>query len=178
MPKNLAQAHMRLDHLKRKFSKYTDLHRMYTVTVSNYIQKGYAEELRTVVTTSTRVWYLPHHPVSNQNNTGKVRFVFDCAAKCNGVSLNSQLLQGPDLMNSLVGVITRFRQEPVALAADVEAMFHQVKVNEQDPDALRFLWWPEGDMRRQPKCYRMKVHLFGATSSPSCTAYALKRRSV
>ncbi|XP_045198368.2 uncharacterized protein LOC123552694 [Mercenaria mercenaria] len=30
-------------------------------------------------------------------------------------------------------------------------------------------------MSKPPKTYCMQVHLFGATSSPSCTAYALKR---
>ena len=54
-------------------------------------------------------------------------------------------------------------------------MFHQVHVLERDCDALRFLWWPNGDITKQPRCYRMQVHLFGATSSPSCAAYALKR---
>ena len=77
--------------------------------------------------------------------------------------------------NSLVGVVFKFRQEQVALAADIESMFHQVHVLERDCDALRFLWWPNGDITKQPRCYRMQVHLFGATSSPSCAAYALKR---
>ena len=126
-------------------------------------------------TDSKRVWYLPHHPVANANKPGKLRVVFDCTAKYEGISLNSKLLQGPDLNNSLVGVVTRFRQEQVALAADVEAMRHQDRVLEKDCDALRFLWWPNGDTTKQPKCFGMQVHLFGATSSPSCAAYALKR---
>ena len=148
---------------------------MYTTTVSDYVQKGYAKEVTKIETGNNHVWYLPHHPVTNPNKPGKVRVVFDCVAMYKGMSLNSQLLQGPDLMNSLVGVLTRFRQEHVALAADIEAMFHQVRVHDEDCDALRFLWWPRGDLNRQPKCYRMQVHLFGATSSPSCTAYALRR---
>ena len=70
---------------------------------------------------------------------GKVRIEFDFSAKYRGSSLNDKLLQGPDLTNSLVGVLTRFRQEAVALMADVEAMFHQVKVVPEDCNALRFL---------------------------------------
>lgn len=54
-------------------------------------------------------------------------------------------------------------------------MFHQVRVSDEDCDALRFLWWPNGDIHDKPKVYCMQVHLFGATSSPSCTAFALKR---
>ena len=121
------------------------------------------------------VWYLPHHPVLNVNKPGKVRVVFDCAAKHHGTSLNDQLFQGPDLTNNLVGVLTRFRQEPIALMADVESMFHQVRVSPDDCDALRFLWWPNNDLNSEPEEYQMMVHLFGATSSPSCANFGLRR---
>ena len=76
----------------------------------------------------------------NPHKPDKLRIVFDCAAKHMGVSLNDVLLQGPDLLNSLVGVLTRFRSESVAFAADIESMFHQVKVNPEDRDFLKFLW--------------------------------------
>ncbi|CAG2254433.1 unnamed protein product [Mytilus edulis] len=175
LPNNMVLAHARLQQLKRKLSSNETLHKMYTTTVNDYIEKGYAKEVTNIESKSKRVWYLPHHPITNENKPGKVRVVFDCASKYQGISLNSQLLQGPDLMNSLVGVIIRFRQDKVALAADIEAMFHQVRVREDDCDALRFLWWPNGNLDQKPKIYCMNVHLFGATSSPSCTAYALKR---
>ena len=42
-------------------------------------------------------------------------------------------------MNSLVGVLCRFRQEPVAFACNVEGMFHQVHINEEHRDFLCFL---------------------------------------
>ena len=121
------------------------------------------------------MWYLPHHPVLHPLKPDKTRVVFDCSAKYRGISLNDKLLQGPDLTNSLVGVLTRFRQEHVAMMADIESMFHQVRVTPEHCDALRFLWWPEGDLNQQPKDYRMQVHLFGATSSPSCANFRLRR---
>lgn len=68
-----------------------------------------------------------------------------------GTSLNDQLLTGPDLTNSIVGVLMRFREEQVALSADIECMFH-------DRDAFRFLWWPDGDLTQQPIDHRMEVH--------------------
>ena len=76
-----------------------------------------------------------------------------------------------DLTNNLVGVLTRFRQEPVALMADVQSMFHQVHVSPRDCDALRFLWWSNNDLNSEPEEYQMMVHLFGATSSPSCANF-------
>ena len=46
---------------------------------------------------------------------------------------------------------------------------------EGDADLLRFLWWPNGDFNQQMVEYRMVVHLFGATSSPSCANFALRK---
>lgn len=84
-------------------------------------------------------------------------------------------MQGPDLTSSLVGVVTRFRKESIVITADVESMFHQVKVPADDVDLLRFLWWPDGDLGQDPVDFRMLVHLFGATSSPSCANFALRK---
>ena len=76
--------------------------------------------------------------------------VFDAAASFKGTSLNQALLQGPDLTNSLIDVLLQFRWAPVGFTADIEAMFHQVRVPESDRDFLRFLWWTDGDMTKQP----------------------------
>lgn len=54
----------------------------------------------------------------------KVRRVCDAAAKYQGSSLNSHLVSGPDLLNNLVGIFMRFREEKVALSGDIEAMFN------------------------------------------------------
>lgn len=62
--------------------------------------------------------------------------MFDCSARYGVTSLNDRLLQGPDMTNSLVGVLTRFRQEPVAVMADIEAMFYQVLVPADQRDFL------------------------------------------
>ena len=83
---------------------------------------------------------------TNPHKPDKVRAVFDCAAKYKGTSLNDNLIRGPDLMNSLIGVLMRFRKERVALVANVEAMFHQVFVKPSHLDSLRFLWWPNGEI--------------------------------
>ena len=122
-----------------------------------------------------KVWYIPHHGIYHPRKPHKIRVVFDCSAKHKGTSLNDQLLQGPDLTNSLVGVLTRFRQDRVAFMADIEAMFHQVRVPDEQCDFLRFLWWPDGNLEAAIQEYQMTVHLFGAASSPSCCNFALKQ---
>src|SRR5664279_1022300 len=101
--------------------------------------------------------------------------MFDCAAKFQQISLNDQVLQGPDLTNKLVGVLLRFRQERIALMADVESMFHQVHVTQRDRDVLRFLWWVNDDLEAEPETFRMNAHLFGGVWSPSCCSFILRR---
>ncbi len=92
--------------------------------------------------------------------------------------MNSILLQGPDLTNNLVDVILKFREECVAVMGDIESMFYQARVPKEDCDCLRFLWFPNGDINQRPVVYRMLVHLFGASSSPSCANFALRQTAL
>ena len=38
-----------------------------------------------------------------------------------------------------------------------------------------FLWWPNNDLAKEPVDYQILVHSFGATSSPSCASFCLKK---
>ena len=174
-PNNREMALNRLNYLKTKFSRNPSYQEDYVTFMSKIIDNGYAEKVESVKNMTNHVWYIPHHGVYHPKKPGKIRVVFDCAAQYKGESLNKHLLQGPDLTNSLVGVLQRFRQEPVAFTCDIEGMFHQVRVNKEDRDLLRFLWWENGDTTKEPKEYCMTVHLFGATSSPGCANFALKK---
>ena len=104
-----------------------------------------------------------------------IRLVFDCSSKYNDQSLNSELMSGPDLTNLLLGVLIRFRQYKVAFMGDIGSMFYQVRVAEKHCSFLRFLWWENDDLEKPPVDYEMLVHIFGGTSSPACSTYALKR---
>ena len=176
MPNNKIDAVKRCYWQKKKMMKNDKYRNDYVKFVNDLIDKGYSEEVPKdeLNTKQGKVWYIPHHGVYHPKKPEKIRVVFDCSSKFHGTSLNDQLLCGPDMTNSLVGVMTRFRQEPVAFMSDIEAMFHQVQVPTEHRDYLRFLWWENGDLSTELKEYRMTVHLFGAVSSPSCSNYALK----
>jgi hypothetical protein len=60
-------------------------------------------------------WFVPHHCVMHPKK-GKLRVVLDCSARFRGTSINNNLLQGPDQMNSFIGVLCRFREEEVAIS--------------------------------------------------------------
>ena len=91
----MALAHSRLHKLKRKLSRDLFLHQWYIETVRDYIAKGYAKEVKHIDSKSKRVWYLPHHPVINVNKPRKVRMVFHCAAKYEGVSSIASFYKAP-----------------------------------------------------------------------------------
>lgn len=144
--------------------------------LNDVIDMGYAEVLHQdqLKRDDGKIWYFPYHGVYHPKKM-TLRVVFDCGAICQGTSLDSELLQGPDLTNSLIEVISRFRTEPIAMMADIRAMFHQARVSKSDADFLRFLWWPKGDIDEPHIEHEMLVHLFGEVSSPSCASFALRK---
>ena len=177
LPDNREMAEQRLHSLRRRLERDAQLMVKYKAGMEDLLVKGYAEEVGDpqVCPSESSVWYLPHHPVLNPNKPDKVRIVFDCAARYGGTSLNDRVHQGPDLTNKLMGVLLRFRQEKIAVMADIESMFHQVRVTPNCRDVLRFLWWRSGDPSLEVKVFRMKAHLFGGVWSPSCCAFVLQK---
>ena len=169
----IGAAEAKLNSLKKRLDRNLELRQKYTAVIEGYLAKGNAEKVEKEETESEASWYLSHHAVSHLRKPDKVRIIFDCGASFNGKSLNQQLLQGPDLLNSLVGVLLRFRKERIAMVSDIESMFHQVRVDPKYRAFLKFLWWPQGDTTLEPEAFCMKVHLFGATSLPSCANFSL-----
>ncbi|KAJ8353217.1 hypothetical protein SKAU_G00207840 [Synaphobranchus kaupii] len=110
-----------------------------------------------------------------QQKPGQIRVVFDSSAQFEGVSLNDVLLSGPDLNNGLLGVLLRFRKEPVALTADIQQMFYSFMVQKDDRDVLRFLWYRDNDLTNEVVDYRMKVHVFGNSPSPDVAIFGLRK---
>lgn len=161
--------------LKSRFLQDSEFFKNYKGTMENYLADGHARRVapEQLHERDRPMWYLPHHHVLNK--PGKTSVVFDCAAKYRGTSLNEQLLTGPDLTNSILGVLTRFREDRVALYADIECMFHQIRISPANRDAFRFLWWPTSDLNQEAVDHRVEVHLFGATSSPRCSYFALRK---
>ena len=176
-PNNKPQVIQRTLWLKRKLKSNPKMLEHYKEFMEKLIVKDYArptpvEELNPA---RGKGWYIPHFGVYHPKKQDNIRVVFDCSATYAGMGLNKELLQGPDLTNKLVGVLNRFRWNEIAVMADIEAMFFQVLVPPDQYTFLRFLWWPNGDLEKDLKEYQMKVHLFGAVSSPSCSNFALRK---
>ena len=177
LPNNRQHCLQRLLYLKRKLLKNHKTRTDYVEFMQKIMERGHAspvpkEELET---TQGKVWYLPHFEVYHPKKTEQIRVVFDCSAVFQGDSLNKHLLQGPDWMNALVGVLSRFRKEEIAVTCDIEQMFYSFTVNTEHRDFLRFLWYQNGNLEGPVIEYKMNVHLFGAVSSPEVANFRLKK---
>jgi len=109
-------------------------------------------------------YYMPHHAVVKETSaTTKVRIVFDASAKSdNGTSLNETLLTGPTIQDNLISHLIRFRVYKYVITADIEKMFRQVWLHEDDRRYQRLLWRENGEIQT----YQINTLVFGISSSP------------
>ena len=175
LPNNYSQAKSRLLNLLKMLNKKPQMMKDYTSFFEKILSRNHASRIpeNELRTPTGRVWYLPHFAVRHPRKPG-IRVVFDASAQYAGTSLNECLLQGPDQMNSLLGILLRFRLGEVAVMGDVEQMFHNFHVNAEHRDFLRFLWFDNNDPSEPITEFRMNVHLFGSISSPAVATFGLR----
>ena len=98
-----------------------------------------------------------------KKSSTKLRVVYDASARAspNAPSLNECLYPGPALQNKLWDVLVRQRFFPVAIFGDIQKAFLQIRIKEQEGDALRFHWRVNGSSDFET--YRFTRALFGLT---------------
>ena len=167
MPNNFYLAKHRLESLLKSI-KRKDMMAQYSHEVQQLINNGYAELAPIDPETPTRCWYVPHHSVPKKS--GQLSLVFDCSAQYKGTSLNNSTSQGPKLTCDLFDILIRFRQFKHAVMGDIRHMYNQVRIPTSDRDALRFLWYIDGNLVH----YRMTCFTFGGIFCASGSSYALQ----
>ncbi|XP_072933724.1 uncharacterized protein [Epargyreus clarus] len=176
MPDSYCSANYRLQSLLRKFHSDNVYAERYRHEVNKLFDNGYARVLGENEPCSNHVWYIPHFGVQNINKPGKLRLVFDAASKVEGVCLNDYLCTGPDLYNSLMGIMFRFRENEIVIMGDIKDMFLQIKIRAEDQNVLRFLWQESPDS--QIKACVMQRLIFGATCSPFIAQYIRNKNAL
>ncbi|XP_062570928.1 uncharacterized protein LOC134232947 [Saccostrea cucullata] len=176
LPNNNEQALKRTYSLLTSFNQDPVKMNLAIKFMENLFTHGFAEEAPEVQE-GEECWYLPIFPVFHPKKPNKIRVVFDSSAIYQGHSLNSTLLQGPDLTNNLLGVLLRFRKERVAITGDIEQMFHMFDIDKEHRNFVRFIWFRDNNPAKPFQYYRMcvHVHLFGNSPSPSVATYCLHR---
>ena len=61
---------------------------------------------------------------------------------------------------------------------DIQAMFQQAKVPDIHCSFLKFLWWEDSGISKDIIASEMTAHVFGGSSSPSCSNFALRKTAM
>lgn len=158
-------AKQRFLQLERKFRKSSDLKKEYTKVINDYIDQGHMEKIPEGEKEKRSV-YLPHHAVvRTDKETSRTRVVFDASCKgTNNISLNEELLVGPQLQDDLRYLLMKWRMKRVCFMADIKQMYRQILVTREDAEFQRVIWRP--DESEDFHEYRLLRVTFGTASAP------------
>ena len=121
------------------------------------------------------LFFLTHHEVrKGDSKSTPCRIVFNSSAKFQGHSLNDYLAKGPDMLNNLLGVLLRFREERYVIFGDISKMYHSIGLNEFDQMAHCFLW-RDFRVEEKPNTYAITVVNFGDRPLATIALCALQK---
>ena len=177
LPNNYSQALAMLKSTERRLQKNPEHADMYAAQIDDMIERKVARKLskREIQEHSGPVFYVSHHEVMKPDSESTpCRIVFNSSLKYNNHMLNDYWVKGPDLVNNLLGVLIRFRENLVGVAGDVRKMYHSVKISELDQHTHRFLW---REMRndRKPDEYVITAVSFGDKPAGAIASLALRK---
>ncbi|GFS80422.1 integrase catalytic domain-containing protein [Trichonephila clavipes] len=138
--------------------------------MQEYLTLGHMELFPNNDYAKREAYYLPHHAVLRDSSTTKLKVVFDASAKStSGYSLNDILMVGPRVQRDVYPILLSFRTFQIAVCADLEKMFRQIRISSEDTNWQRILW------RDNPKETVKEYRLTTVTYGTSCTPYLSTR---
>lgn len=131
----------RLLSLEKRLSNDYKLNLEYKKFMSEYIKLGHMKQVQWSNQIQGK-YYIPHQPVIKETSTTtKLRVVFDASSKTtNGKSLNDIMHVGPKIQDDLIDILLRWRSHRIGFTADIEKMYRQIRISEEDQDYHRILW--------------------------------------
>ena len=121
------------------------------------------------------IHYISHHEVLKPDSKSTpVRIVFNSSARYMNHSLNDYWAKGPHLLNDLLGILIRFRENRIALIGDIKKMYHTVKTKTIEQHTHRFLW-RDMNTETQPDTYVIQRVSFGDKPSGAIATVALRK---
>ncbi|XP_054708437.1 uncharacterized protein LOC129218237 [Uloborus diversus] len=166
----------RLQQIERRFVKNQSLSKHYHKFMQDYQDLKHMELIpdNEIDIPATSSFYLPHHSVPNKTGD-KFRVVFDGSAKSSsGISLNDNLMVGPQLQSDLTTLLLRFRTYKIAMTADIEKMYRQIIL--QDADFQRIVW--RNSSLEPIQDFRLTRIAYGTASAPYLAVRCLQQLAV
>ncbi|GFY70257.1 integrase catalytic domain-containing protein [Trichonephila inaurata madagascariensis] len=160
----------RFNSLEHSLIKKPVIYSQYRDFMQEYLTLGHMELVPKHDYAKREAYYLPRHAVlRDSSTTTKLRVVFDASAKSTGHSLNDLLMVGPRVQRDVYPILLSFRTFQIAVCADLEKMFRQIKISSEDTNWQRILW------RDNPKELVKEYRLTTVTYGTSCAPYLSTR---
>ena len=144
LPDNYSSALATLKNTERKLRQDQTWAKVYNEQIQDMVNRGVARKLSEQELSEWEgpKFYLSHLAVSNPKSLSTpVRIVFNSSQPFHGVSLNSSLAKGPDsYLNNLLGILLRWRENHVAIQADIRKMWNSIFIEPLEQHCHRFLW--------------------------------------
>ena len=177
LPDNFTSAYAMLTSTEKRLAKIFEYSAMYCQQINDMLERGVTRKLDELEIKSYDgpVHYLSHHEVLKpDSDSTPCRIVFNSSANFRGHVLNDYWAKGPDLLNNLVGILTRFRERNIAICGDIAKMYHTVKIGMLDQNTHRFLW-RNMEANREPDVYVITSVSFGDRPAGSIATVALRK---
>jgi len=175
LPNNYSSAFGMLKSTEKRLSKNQELATKYQDQIDDMLARGVARKMpeEEIQEYTGPQYYIAHHEVLSGSESTPCRLVFNSSAKFNGHVLNDYWAKGPDMLNNLLGVLLRFRENKIAISGDIKKMYHAIKIEGVDQQTHRFLWREMNT--RKPDTYVMTSLSFGDRPAAAIAAVALKK---
>ncbi|GFU46272.1 uncharacterized protein TNCV_2155951 [Trichonephila clavipes] len=134
--------------------------------MNEYLALGHMREISQKRDDEAPNCYIPYHMVINEKSTTtKCRVVFNASSKTkNGKSLNNVLMTGPKLQTEIFNHLIKFRSYRVAFTADIEKMYRQILISDEDCKYQRIVWraTPSDSL----KSFELQTITYGTSCAP------------
>lgn len=156
-------AKKRLLNLEKRFTKNSALKSQYVDFIQEYAELNHLSESSTYKPNPS--YFLCHHAVFKKDSEStKTRVVFDGSnTTSSGYSLNDILMVGPNVQDSLFSILVRARQYKYLLCGDIEKMYRQINVHDEDRNLQLILW--RKDESQPIKTLRLNTLTYGTASA-------------
>ena len=178
LPNNFSSAFAKLKSTERRLrllgTKYTH---NYANQFVDMIERGVLLkiDLSTCLNYKGPVHYLPHHEIHKPSSLSTpLRIVFNPSASFAGHILNNYYAKGPDVLNSMLGVLLRFRLGKVGIIGDISKMYNSIGLSVMDQHTHRCLW-RNMDSNKEPDHYVLTCVTFGDRPAGAIAVIALRK---
>lgn len=166
------QAERRFIALEKRLQRSPEYKLLYTQFMAEYLDLGH---MSPVSSYERPCYFMPHHGVFREHSTTtKLRVVFDASAQTtSGKSLNDLQLVGPAIQGDLISILLRFRQHKFVVCADVQKMFRNCLVAEDQRNLQMILW--RDDPSQPLGIFQLNTVTYGTASAPFLSVRCLKQ---